>query len=142
MARCCSSTSLGTRTSASASWLPCTKAVQFQAKRFGIQPVGFDPFVALIEFLGTDHIGVDAQNAELPLERKTKTARFIDGIHFGATLTEPGGPVQKGFFGKALRWLGVGPFHLLHHNIKVLLHINPELDAASAAAKLAAGSLV
>ncbi len=42
----------------------------------------------------------------------------------------------------SLRRLGIGSAHLLDHYIKILVHINPKLDRASAAIKLAAGSLV
>jgi hypothetical protein len=50
--------------------------------------------------------------------------------------------VQKRFLRKTLRRLRVGEVFLHHHNVKILMHINPKLDRASAALKLAAGSLV
>jgi hypothetical protein len=53
-----------------------------------------------------------------------------------------GSPVQERLLPKALRRLGIGPAHLLDHHIKILMHINPKLDRASAAIKLAAGFLV
>jgi hypothetical protein len=118
------------------------ETVQLQAERLGIQPVSLHPLVALIQLLGTDHITVDSQRAQLPLQRKTKSARFIDRVHFGSSvLLEPGRPVQERLLWESLRRLGIGTIHLLHHHIKILMHINPKLDRASAAIKLAAGSL-
>jgi nanoRNase/pAp phosphatase (c-di-AMP/oligoRNAs hydrolase) len=38
--------------------------------------------------------------------------------------------------------LGIGLILLFDHNLKILLHINPELDCSSAAIKLATASLV
>ena len=55
---------------------------------------------------------------------------------------ELGHPVQKCFLLQTLRRFGIGPTFLLDHDIKILVHINPELDDGSAAIKLAAGSLV
>ena len=89
---------------------------------------------------------------ELPLQSKTKPARFINRMHFTARLAQLGCPMQEDLFLKTLRRLGISPLHLLHHDIKVLMHINPKaahrtdpsfggLDRASAAIKLAAGSL-
>jgi hypothetical protein len=49
--------------------------------------------------------------------------------------------VQKRLLPKSLRRLGIGSTQLLDHHIKILMHINPQLDRASAAIKLAAGSL-
>jgi hypothetical protein len=40
-----------------------------------------------------------------------------------------------------VRRFRIGTIHLLHHHIKILMHINPKLDRASAAIKLAAGFL-
>ena len=54
--------------------------VQFQAKRFGIEPVGLHPFVALIEFLRADHVTRDPQRPQLPLQLKAKSARFVDRV--------------------------------------------------------------
>jgi hypothetical protein len=50
--------------------------------------------------------------------------------------------MQKRFLPKTLRRLGVAPAHLLDHHVKILVHINSQLDRASAAIKLAAGFLV
>jgi hypothetical protein len=57
-------------------------------------------------------------------------------------LLKPGCPSQERFFAKTLRRLGISAALLHHHHIKILVHINPEVDRASAAIKLAAGSLV
>jgi hypothetical protein len=87
---------------------------------------------------------VDPQRAELPLQRKTKPARFIEGMHLPAraVVFEPGRPGQERFFLESLRRLGIAPAHLLDHHVKILMHINPKLDRAPAAIKLAAGFLV
>jgi hypothetical protein len=77
----------------------------------------------------------------LALQRKTKPTRLIDGMHFGSLSLEFGRPVQERFLPKTLRRLGVAPAHLLDHHVKILVHINSKLDRASAAIKLAAGSL-
>jgi hypothetical protein len=58
-------------------------------------------------------------------------------MHFGSTLLELGRLMQERLLAKALRRLGIRPAH----HIKILMHINPKLDRASAAIKLAAGSL-
>jgi hypothetical protein len=50
--------------------------------------------------------------------------------------------MQERLLLETLRRLGIGSAHLLDHYIKILVHINPKLDRASAAIKLAAGSLV
>ena len=61
--------------------------------------------------------------------------------------------MQKRVLWESLRRLGIGSAHLLDHHVKILMHINPKsthrtdpsfggLDRASAAIKLAAGSLV
>jgi len=49
--------------------------------------------------------------------------------------------VHEGFFVETLRRLGIGSAHLANHHIKILMHVNPDLDWLSAAIKLAAGSL-
>ncbi len=63
-------------------------------------------------------------------------------MHLAVALLEPGRPLQERFFVKTLRRLGITRAFLHHHHIKILMHINPKLDRASAAIKLAAGSLV
>jgi hypothetical protein len=50
--------------------------------------------------------------------------------------------VQERFFLETLGRLGIAPAHLLDHHVKILVHINSQLDRASAAIKLAAGFLV
>jgi hypothetical protein len=86
---------------------------------------------------------MDPEGAQSPLQPKTKSARLIDCVHLCAValLFEPGRPVQERFFGKTLRRLGIAPIFLHHHHVKILMHINPKLDRASATIKLAAGSL-
>jgi hypothetical protein len=42
---------------------------------------------------------------------------------------------------ETLRRLGIAPAHLLDYYVKILVHINSQLDRASAAIKLAAGFL-
>ena len=141
MARERSSSSLGTRTIANAWRLPCTQALQLQAERLGIQSISLYPLVVLIQLLRTDHVANNPQSSKLPLQRETKPARFIDRVHFDSSLLELCGPIQEGLLVESLRRLGIGSAHLLDHHVKILMHINPELDRASAAIKLAAGSL-
>jgi hypothetical protein len=101
------------------------------------------PPVVLIQFLRADHLALDPQAREIALQSKAKTARFIDRVHFGAAFPlEPGRPMQKRFFCETLRRLGVAPAHLANHHVKILVHIDSQLDRASAAIKLAAGFLV
>jgi len=52
-----------------------------------------------------------------------------------------GRPVQERFLLESLRWLGIAAAHLANHHIKILMHINPNLDWLGAAIKLAAGFL-
>ena len=120
------------------------ETVQLQTERLGIQPVSLHPLGKLVELLRTDHVAMNPQGSKLPLQRKTKPARFIHRVHFGARafLLELGRPMQEGLLVESLRRLGIGPAHLLGHHIKILMHINPKLDRSSAAIKLAAGSLV
>jgi len=59
MARERSSFSLGTRTIASSSAVALHEAVQPQAERFGIQPVGLHPLVAFIQPLGINNVALD-----------------------------------------------------------------------------------
>ena len=118
------------------------KAIQLQAERLGVQPVSLHPFVALIQLLRTHHMANNRERAQLPLQRKTKPARFIDRLYFGSALLKFGRPGQERLLPKTLRRLGVTPANLLDHHIKILMHINPKLDRACAAIKLAAGSLV
>jgi hypothetical protein len=66
--------------------------------------------------------------AAVPLQRKTKPARFIDRVHFGSTLLKLGCPVQKRLLLETLRWLRVTPSLLHHHDVKILVHINPKSD--------------
>src|SRR5947207_8705522 len=118
-----------------------SKAVQLRAQRLGIQPIGLYSFVALIEFLWTDHVRADPQRAELPLQAKPKPARFINGGDFSSLPLELGCPVHKGFLSEALRWFGISPSLLFDHHVIILVHVNPELDRTSAPIKLRAGSL-
>lgn len=85
---------------------------------------------------------MNPQSSKLPLQRKTKPARFIDRVHFGATLLKLRRPVQERFLLETLWRLGIGSVHLLDHHVKILMHINPELDRTRAPIKLEAGSLV
>ena len=50
--------------------------------------------------------------------------------------------MQERLLVESLRRLGIGSARLLDHHRKILMHINFHLDRASAAIKLAAGSLV
>ena len=117
------------------------EAIQPQAERLGIQPIGLHPLVALIQLLRTDHVAMNPEGSKLPLQCETKPARLIDRVHFGPTLLQLRRPVHQGLLVESLRRLGIGLAHLLDHHIKVLVHINPKLDRASAAIKLAAGFL-
>jgi len=78
----------------------------------------------------------------LALQSKTKSARFVDGVHFASPALKLGRPVQEGLLIKTLRRFGISAALLHHHHVKILVHINPKLDATTAAIKLAAGSLV
>jgi hypothetical protein len=118
------------------------EAIQPQAECLGIQSVGLYPLVALIQLLRTDHMAINPQSSKLPLQRETKTARFVDCVRFGSTLLELYRPVQEGLLLESLRRLGIRTALLPHHHVKLLMHINPKLDRASAAIKLAAGFLV
>jgi hypothetical protein len=141
MARERSSSSVGTAHDRQRVAIALHEAVQFQAERPGIQPVGLHPLVLLIQLLRADHVANDPQATQLPLQRKTKPARFIHGVHFDSTLLLLGRPVQERLLPKSLRRLGISSTHLFDHHIKILMHINPKLDWLGAAIKLAAGSL-
>jgi hypothetical protein len=117
------------------------KAVQLQAKRFGIQSISLYPFVALIEFLWADHVATDPESVETPLQSKPKPARLIDGIDFSSLAGEFGGPKKERFLAETLRRLGISSILLFDHHVIILVHINPELDCSSAPIKLEAGSL-
>jgi hypothetical protein len=69
------------------------------------------------------------QRAQLPLQRKTKPARFINRMYFGSSLLKFGRPVQERLLSKSLRRLGIGSTRLLDHHIKILVYINPKLIA-------------
>src|ERR1700746_3897504 len=118
------------------------KTIQTQAERLGVEPVGFYPLVLLVELLRTDHVTVDPHCVQLPLQRKTKPTRFVNGVHLCSLTLELGCPKQDGLLTKTLRLFRfVSPF-LRHHHVKSLMHYNPKVDRTSAAIKLAAGSLV
>ncbi len=118
------------------------EAVQLQAERLGIQPIGLYALVVFIQLLRTDHVALDPQRREIALQGKPKPARFIERVHFGATLLKLRRPLQECLLAKALRRLGITSAYLLDHRVKILMHINSQLDRAFAAIKLAAGSLV
>src|SRR6266550_1813063 len=141
MARFCSSCSLGTRMSARASRLPWTKRSNFKQSALASRPSVFTLFVALIEFLRANHVAMDPQSVETPLQSKPKPARLIDGIDFNSLAAELGGPEQECFLAETLRRLGIGPALLFDHHVIILVHINPELDDSFAPIKLRAGSL-
>jgi hypothetical protein len=63
-------------------------------------------------------------------------------MYLAVSLLELGRKMQERLLLESLRRLGIGPAHLHHHHLKILMHINPKLDRASAAIKLAAGSLL
>ena len=89
------------------------KAVQFQAERLGIQPIGLHPLIALIQLLRTDHVTRDPQRSERSLQAKPKPARFVDGVNLRAAfLLELGRPAQKRFLFEPLRRLGIAPSFL------------------------------
>jgi len=69
------------------------KTVQFQAERFGIQSVSLHSPVLFIQLLRADYVALDRKRAQLPLQRKTKPARFIDRVHLGFTSPELGRPM-------------------------------------------------
>jgi hypothetical protein len=130
MARERSSSFVGTRTIASASRLPCTKRSQLQTQRLGIEPIGLHAPILLVRLLRANHVTVDPERAELPLQKKTKPACFINRVHFGvALLLEPGRPVQERFFCQTVRRLGIAPAYLLDHHVKILVHVIPSLIA-------------
>jgi hypothetical protein len=84
---------------------------------------------------------VDRELAQLPLQRKTKPARFIHRVHFSRATLEFGRPQQERLLLKSLRRFGITPALLHHHHVKILVHINPKLDVGFATIKLAAGLL-
>jgi len=90
------------------------ETVQLQTERLGIQPVSLHPLGKLVELLRTDHVAMNPQGSKLPLQRKTKPARFIHRVHFGARafLLELGRPMQEGLLVESLRRLGVAPAQL------------------------------
>src|SRR5207302_8343609 len=118
------------------------EAVQLYAERFGVEPIGLYPLVLLIQLLRTDHIAVDRERTQVALQRKTKSTRFIDGVDFCGLAPEFCRPMQKRLLLETLRRFGIAPLYLLDHHVKILVHINSQLDHSSAAIKLAAGSLV
>ena len=118
------------------------KTIQLQAERLGIQPVSLHPPVSFIQLLRTNHVAMNPESSKSPLQRKTKPARFVNGVHFGATLLKLGRPVQKRLPLETLRRFWITPTHLLDHHVKILVHINPKLDRSSAPIKLEAGFLV
>jgi hypothetical protein len=87
-------------------------------------------------------VALDPQGREIALQPKAKPARFIHRVHFPGLALKFGRPMQKRSLGETLRRFRITPLHLLNHHVKILMHINPKLDRASAAIKLAAGSLV
>jgi hypothetical protein len=118
------------------------KAIESQAERFGIQAVGLHPLIALIQLLRTDHVALDFQRSQLPLQPKAKPARFVDGVNLcAAFLLELGRPGQKRFLLEPLRRLRIGPSLLANHHVKLLVHINSKLDRSAAGIKLSAGFL-
>src|SRR4029077_19354028 len=140
MARKRSSSPVGTRTSASASLFHCTKRSSRKHSALA-SSLSLYPLVALIQLLRTDHVTLDPERAQLPLQRKTNPARFIDRVHFGSTLLKLGCPAQQRLLLETLRWLRITPSFLHHHDVKILVHINPKLDVGFATIKLAAGFL-
>jgi len=69
------------------------EAVQLQAERLGIEPVGLYSLVVFIQLLGTGHMTVDRERTQVALQRKTKSARLIDRVHFGCALLKLGCPM-------------------------------------------------
>jgi hypothetical protein len=118
------------------------EAIQLQAECPRIQTIGLYPLVLLVQLLRTDHVALDPERAQLSLQTEAKPARFIHRVHWRSPAFELGRPVPERFLVETLRRLGIRAALLHHHHIKILMHINPKLDRASAAIKLAAGSLV
>src|SRR5437763_13474202 len=141
MARNCSSCSVGTRTKAIASRLPWIKRSNFRQSALASSPSVFTRLLRSSNFCGQT-TAFDAHGREIALQRKTKPARFIDCMHFGAPLLKLACPMQERLLVESLRRLRITPFYLLDHHIKILMHINPKLDRSSAPIKLEAGFLV
>src|SRR5437870_11922906 len=118
------------------------KAVQLQAERLSIQPVSLHSPVLLVQLLRADHVALNRKRAQLALQRKTKSTRFIHSVHLGSGTGQLCRPAQERFLLETLRRLGIGAVHLLDHHAKILVHVNSKLDDSSAAIKLAAGFLV
>lgn len=49
------------------------EAIQFQAECLGVAPVGFDPFILLIELLRTDHLAADPKGGELAFASQSQS---------------------------------------------------------------------
>src|SRR2546428_13377077 len=79
------------------------EAIQLQTERLGIEPVSFYSTVLFIQLLRADHLTLDPQGSELPLQPKTKPARFVNSVHFSSLLLEFGRPGHKRFFPETLR---------------------------------------
>src|SRR6184192_1379785 len=142
MARERSSSSVGTRTSASASRLPGTKRSNFRQSALASSPSVFTRLLRSSNFCGQTTWHLMPRALRLRCKEKPKPARFIDCMHFGAPLLKLACPMQERLLVESLRRLRITPFYLLDHHIKILMHINPKLDRSSAPIKLEAGFLV
>ncbi len=118
-------------------------AVQLLAERLGIAPIGLHPLVPLVELLRADHMAMNAERAELALQSKAEAAGFVDGVErdFRVRAAQLRRPREERSFGHALGRLGQAAACLHHHHVKGLMQVDSNLDRATAAIKLTAGSL-
>src|SRR6266571_6143184 len=107
MARERCSSSVGTRTIASASRLPCTKRSNRRQSALASSPSVFTRLFCSSNFCGQTYVAMNPESSKLPLQRETKPARLIDRVHFGATLLQLRRPVQEGLLVESLRRLGI-----------------------------------
>jgi len=77
-------------------------------------------------------VALDPKRSEPALQSKTKSARFINGVHLPCLFLELGRPVQEPFLTKTLWRLGITSPLLQDHGVKLLVYINPKLDHAGA----------
>src|SRR5437667_7940136 len=143
MARFCSSSSLGTRTSARAERLPSTKRSSFKQSALASSPSVFTRRFCSSNFCGHTTWQLIPSAMSLALQSKTKPARFIDRVDLcPAAVLKLGCPAQKCCLLEPLRRLRVAASLLGDHDVKLLVHIDSKLDYRLARIKLQAGSLV
>ena len=124
-------------------FVPIDVAAQLQAEGARIASIGLHPLVTLVQLLRTNHLALDPERAQLPLQPEAETARFVDRVELDAGVfrAQLRRPAEERLFAETLRRLGMTPAFLHHHDVKPLVDIDSQLDRKAAATKLAAGSL-